>query len=63
MEYTNIKLEKENAAATIWLNRPGALNALSMELLDEFSSATADVAGDEDIKALVLQRRFTRIGP
>lgn len=55
MEYSNIKLEKENAVATIRLNRPDALNALSLDLLDEFSCAVAEVAADEEIKALVVR--------
>ena len=55
MEYTNIKLEKENAVATIRLNRPDALNSLSPDLLDELSLAVADVGADQVIKALVLR--------
>ena len=55
MEYNNIILEKENAVATIRLNRPDALNALSPELLDELSSAIGEVECDEGIKALVLR--------
>ena len=55
MEYTNIKLEKDNAAATIRLNRPDALNALSMELLEEFSHAVSNIGQDESIKALVIR--------
>lgn len=55
MNYTNIKLNKENAVATIRLNRPGALNALNPELLQEFSDAVADVGKDESIKALVVR--------
>ncbi|MCH7735906.1 MAG: enoyl-CoA hydratase/isomerase family protein [Chloroflexi bacterium] len=55
MEYTNIKLEKENRVATIRLNRPDALNALSPELLAEFSAAVAEAHGDESIKALVVR--------
>ncbi len=55
MEYTNIKLEKENAVATIRLNRPDAMNALSQELLAEFSSAVAEVERDEGVKALVVR--------
>ncbi len=55
MEYTNIKLEIENAIATIRLNRPDALNALSPGLLDEFSSAVSKVAAAEDVKALVVR--------
>ncbi len=55
MEYSNIKLEKENGVATIRLNRPDALNALSPELLEELSNAVAGVGDDEDIKVLVLR--------
>lgn len=55
MEYSNIRLEKENSVATIRLDRPDALNALSLELLQEFSSAVADVGQDESIKALVVR--------
>ena len=55
MEYTNIKLDKENRVATIRLNRPDALNALSPELMAELSVALIDVAADESIKALVIR--------
>ena len=55
MEYTNIKLEKENRVATIRLDRPDSLNALSPELLTELSSAVAEAGGDESIKALVVR--------
>ena len=55
MEYTNIKLERGNAVATIRLNRPDALNALSPELLQEFSAALAEVRDDQSIKALVVR--------
>tara|TARA_B100001964_G_scaffold243900_1_gene323370 strand:- start:103 stop:882 length:780 start_codon:yes stop_codon:yes gene_type:complete len=55
VEYTNIKLEKENRVATIRLNRPDALNALSPDLLAELSSALTDVSEDESIKALVVR--------
>ena len=55
MEYTNIKLEKENAVATIRLNRPGALNALGPDLLAELSGALSDAGKDETIKALVVR--------
>ena len=55
MEYTNIKLEKENRVATIRLNRPDALNALNPELLDEISSGVTEAGRDESIKALVIR--------
>ena len=55
MEYTNIKLRKENRVETIWLNRPDALNALSPALLTELSSALAEAGVDESRKALVIR--------
>ena len=55
VEYTNIRLEKENAVATIRLNRPDALNALSPDLLQEFSEAVAEVRDDQSNKALVVR--------
>lgn len=55
MAYTNIKLHQENAVATIWLNRPGTLNALNPELLEEFSDAVDSIGKDESIKALVVR--------
>jgi enoyl-CoA hydratase/carnithine racemase len=55
VEYSNIRLEKENAIATLRLARPDALNALSPELLGEFSSAVTGVGQDESIKALVVR--------
>ncbi len=55
MEYTNIKLEKENRVATIRLNRPDALNALNPELMAELSSGVAEAGSDESIKVLVIR--------
>ena len=55
MEYNNIKLEKENAVATIRLDRPDALNALNPDLMDELSSAIREVERDQEVKALVLR--------
>ena len=55
MEYSNIKLEKENRVATIRLNRPDILNALGPEVLTELSSAVAEAGNDETIKVLVVR--------
>ena len=55
MEYTNIKLEKENSVATVRLNRPDAMNALSPALLEEFHHALEDVEQDRAVKALVVR--------
>ena len=55
MEYTNIKLAKENSVATITLNRPDAMNAISPALLSDFTHALDDVRDDQAIKALVIR--------
>ena len=55
MDYTNIILETADRVATIRLNRPDALNALNMELLEEFSHAVTAVGEDETLKALVIR--------
>lgn len=55
MEYTNIKMARENGVATIRLNRPDALNALNPELISELSNALAVVDKDQEVKVLVLR--------
>ena len=54
MDYENIRLEKREGVATLMLNRPAKLNALSSALLAEFSDALDDVDGDHDVRVLVL---------
>ena len=55
MQYTNIKLNTENRVATLTLNRPDALNALSSELLAEFYDAVSVISEDETVNALVIR--------
>ena len=55
MQYNNITLSQDDRVATIRLNRPDALNALSLELLHEFSQAIGEVAQDQAVKALVIR--------
>jgi enoyl-CoA hydratase/carnithine racemase len=55
LEYSNIQLEIENQVATLRLNRPDALNALSLALLEDFSNAVTSIAGNDSVKALVVR--------
>jgi len=55
VEYTNIKLEKENSVATIRLNRPDAMNAISPDLLSDLAHALDEVGDDQAVKALVIR--------
>ncbi len=54
MNYQTIILEKKEGIATITLNRPDRLNALSSEMSREFKQAVADVESDFEARVLVL---------
>lgn len=54
MGFENIIVGIQEGIATITFNRPKALNALNSALLDELSAALDDIAGNEEIRVLVL---------
>ena len=60
---TLVLLEKADGVATITLNRPEAMNALSHALRGAFFEACQGVAEDDDIRALIVtgagERAFT----
>ena len=54
MGYEHIVVDVEPPIATITLNRPKVLNALSPELIREVSVALAELEADESVRAVVL---------
>ena len=60
---TLIMLDKSDGVATITLNRPEAMNALSRPLRTEFCEACEDVRNDKTVHALIVtgsgERAFT----
>ncbi len=54
MSFENIILEIDNSIATIFFNRPKALNALNNALFDELDQALDQIGGKADIKVLIL---------
>ena len=54
-DYANVVLTRDAEIATIRLNRPDAMNALSWELVADLSAAAAEVGADPAVKALVLR--------
>jgi enoyl-CoA hydratase len=54
MGYEHILVEIEAPIATITLNRPKVLNALSPELIRELTGALAELDGDDNVRAVVL---------
>ena len=55
MEFTNIKLEKENLIGTLTLNRPEKLNAMTPALIAEFAEALNQIERDKEIKVVVIR--------
>ncbi len=53
-EYKTIILEKKDGIGYITLNRPEVFNAISQELIDEFSDALDTVNKDYEIQVLIL---------
>src|SRR5215831_5520625 len=54
MGYEHVLVEIEAPIATVTLNRPKVLNALSPDLIHELTSALADLDADDSIRAVVL---------
>ena len=54
MTYNTVILERKDGIATITLNRPQALNALSSELSRELNAAMKEVENDDESRVLVL---------
>lgn len=54
MAYDNIIFQVKDRIATITFNRPKALNALSVDLMNELSCALYEISENEDIKVLIL---------
>lgn len=57
MTYRHIEIEKRGHVATLWLNRPDKLNALSADMWDDIPSAVHDLDGDETVRVLTLAGR------
>ena len=54
MSYLNVIVSRENSTGIIKLNRPGALNALSSELVAEVTRALEEFDRDNSINVIIL---------
>ncbi|KJS00786.1 MAG: hypothetical protein VR68_06880 [Peptococcaceae bacterium BRH_c4a] len=57
MDFESIQLEKDGAVAVVFLNRPESRNALNKELRAELRNVMADLAKDDDVRAVVITGR------
>jgi enoyl-CoA hydratase len=53
-EYEHIKIEVKDRIATVSLNRPDALNAVTTRMHHELENVWIDLASDRDVNAIVL---------
>ncbi len=54
MEESNVLAKKDGSVATITLNRPKALNALSSDLMNELADALEGFDADDEVRCVVL---------
>ena len=56
MDFTcdTLSIEVKGHVATLWLDRPNSLNAISMDMWQDFVAAVDAIAADESIRAVVL---------
>ncbi len=54
MSYETIILEKKEHIATITMNRPDRLNAITVQMEEDLYNAFIDVTEDDDVRVVVL---------
>lgn len=54
MDYEDLLYEKDGPIATITLNRPEALNAISLAMLDSLAAALRDADRDANVRVVVV---------
>ena len=54
MSFENILVEKNNALATITINRPTKLNALNKATIEELHNAFKECESDNDVRAIII---------
>jgi enoyl-CoA hydratase len=54
MPFDNLLIDRDQAVATVTINRPKVLNALNTQTLDELRRAMLDLQHDEQVRAIVM---------
>ena len=57
MGYEHIEIEQDDQVATLWLNRPEKMNAMSADMWSDIPAAMADLDADESVRVVVLAGR------
>jgi enoyl-CoA hydratase/carnithine racemase len=54
-QYRNLLVSQQGAAGRITLNRPDKRNALSLELIEELTTALRDISAQEGVRTVVIE--------
>jgi enoyl-CoA hydratase len=57
MGYEHLEIERDGHLATVWLNRPEKLNAMSSDIWEDIPAAMAEIESDESARVVVLAGR------
>jgi enoyl-CoA hydratase len=57
MSYQHLEIERSGNLATIWLNRPEKLNAMSADIWADLPAAMAEIDADETVRVVILAGR------
>ncbi len=52
-----VQVTREGGVATVWLNRPERMNAMSLAMWDALAATMAEVNADPDLRCLLLRGR------
>ncbi|HCP60557.1 MAG TPA: hypothetical protein DIT43_03245, partial [Dehalococcoidia bacterium] len=54
MDYEGVTLDREGGIATLTLDRPQQLNAISLPMMKSIGEAVQEVARDDSLKVLII---------
>jgi enoyl-CoA hydratase len=57
MGYQHLEVERDGHVATVWLNRPEKLNAMSGDMWEDIPQAMAELDTDGSVRAVILAGR------
>lgn len=57
MSFEHLEIEREGPVATIWMNRPDKLNAISDDMWNDIPAAVGQLDDDDTVRVIVLAGR------
>lgn len=57
MGYEHLEIERDDHVATLWINRPDKLNAMSEDIWIDIPHAVAALDDDDDVRVIILAGR------